>query len=221
MWQIHCYPLCPFSRKVRLALAEKKVAHDLVLAYPWERSADFLSLNPAAQTPVVVQGDTVLADSGAIIDYFEETLEEAPLVGAGPLERAEARRIAAWFDQLYYAEAGVILLRERMWNRVFARTPPDTTALRQALAGLERHLSYLDHLIDRRRWLAGATYSLADITAAAHLSVADYLNVVPWDKHEPAKQWYMAIKSRPSFRALLADRMPGLAPPAHYDKLDF
>jgi glutathione S-transferase len=221
MWQLYCYPLCPFSRKVRLVMAEKKIVHDLVLEYPWNQRAEFVNLNPASQTPVAVNADTVLADSGAIIDYLEETIEEMPILGAGPLERAEARRLSAWFDQIFYADAGVHVLRERMWNRLFARIPPDTATLRQALSGLTRHLKYIDYLIERRRWLAGSTYSLADITAAAHLSVADYLNVIDWDKHEAAKQWYMTIKSRPSFRALLADRMPGLAPPAHYDKLDF
>ena len=52
-------------------------------------------------------------------------------------------------------------------------------------------------------------------------TVADYLNGVDWTGHGEAKQWYSAIKSRPTFRPLLGEKMEGLAPPAHYDKLDF
>jgi glutathione S-transferase len=44
---------------------------------------------------------------------------------------------------------------------------------------------------------------------------------VPWDAHEPAKEWYARIKSRPSFRTILADHIPGVPPPAHYADLDF
>ncbi|MDP4725424.1 MAG: glutathione S-transferase family protein, partial [Alphaproteobacteria bacterium] len=62
---------------------------------------------------------------------------------------------------------------------------------------------------------------LADLAAAAHLSVVDYLGDVPWDKHENAKSWYARIKSRPSFRALLHDRLPGITPSATYGDLDF
>jgi glutathione S-transferase len=51
--------------------------------------------------------------------------------------------------------------------------------------------------------------------------VLDYLGDVPWDRHPGAKLWYSRIKSRPSFRPLLADRLPGLKPPEHYDDLDF
>ena len=71
------------------------------------------------------------------------------------------------------------------------------------------------------KWLAGDALSLADIAAAAHLSAIDYLGDVPWSDHEVAKEWYARIKSRPSFRPLLTDHIPGLAPPKHYTDLDF
>ena len=82
-------------------------------------------------------------------------------------------------------------------------------------------LAYIGYLVDRRRWLAGDFFSIADITAAAHLSTLDYLGDVPWDGHDLAREWYARIKSRPSFRAILADHVPGLPPPKHYADLDF
>src|SRR3546814_5092874 len=69
------------------------------------------------------------------------------------------------------------------------------------------HLDYVDYLIDHRTWLAGATMSLADLTAAAHISVADYLGGIDWTGHEQTKGWYSGLKSRPSFRPLLVERM--------------
>ena len=84
--------------------------------------------------------------------------------------------------------------------------------MRAGLANIHLHLEYIAYLFERRNWLAGEALSLADIAAAAQLSVLDYLGDVPWDRHPGAKLWYSRIKSRPSFRPLLADRLPGLKP---------
>lgn len=223
MWHLYHYSLCPFSRKVRLALAEKAIVIDLVQERPWEGRDGFLSLNPAGQTPVITwkNGEIVLADSTAILEYFEETVRESPLMGSGPLERVEVRRLVGWFDQKFFAEIGAILLQERMWHPLYTRQAPNTALLRQAHQSVESHLDYIEYLLDHRRWLGGATFSLADIAAAAHISVVDYLGGIDWKTHDLAKQWYSAIKSRPTFRPLLAERTPGLMPPTHYDKLDF
>jgi glutathione S-transferase len=221
MWRLHQYPLCPFSRKVRFACAEKGVPVELVLEYPWERRDSLAALNPAQQTPVLANAQVTLVDSSAICDYLEETVARTPLLGQGPEERAETRRLVAWFDQKFYGEVTAPLLTERMYKRAFSRQMPDGTRLREAARAAEDHLDYVDYLLERRRWLSGLGFGMADVAAAAQLSVADYLGGIDWDGHEPARQWYMAIKSRPTFRPLLADRMEGLPPPPHYDKLDF
>ena len=221
MWRLYQYTLCPFSRKVRFACAVKGVTVELVDEYPWEGRDGFAALNPAGQTPVLESGTIVLADSAAICDYFEETIDRTPLLGAGPEERAEARRLIAWFDQKFYAEVTAPLLSERMYKRLFLRMAPDAGAVRGASRQADAHLEYLDFLLDRRRWLSGPAFGLADIAAAAQISVADYLGGIDWDGHEPARIWYSALKSRPTFRPLLGERMEGLPPPSHYDKLDF
>jgi glutathione S-transferase len=221
MWRLFQYPLCPFSRKVRFVCAVKAVPVELVLEYPWTRRDGFAALNPAGQTPVLQKGDVTLVDSAAICDYLEETVDRVPLLGSGPEDRAEARRLIAWFDQKFYAEVTAPLLSERMYKRLFSHQAPDSATLRSAGRNAEGHLDYLDFLLDRRRWLSGPAFGLADIAAAAQLSVADYLGGVDWDGHEPSRTWYSALKSRPTFRPMLAERMEGLPPPPHYDKLDF
>ncbi len=221
MWQLHQHTLCPFSRKIRFQCAEKGVAVELVRELPWERRDAFLLLNPAGQTPVLSDGPLTLIDSSAIAEYLEETVDRTPLLATGAAERAECRRVAAWFDQKFYSEAVVPLLAERMWKRIVTRGTPDAATIRAAQRAGETHLDYLDYLLENRRWVSGATFGLADIAAAAQLSVADYLGGLDWEGHEESRNWYATLKSRPTFRPLLAERVEGLPPPAHYDKLDF
>ena len=76
MWLLYQFPLCPFSRKVRLLLGEKGVGYELVREYPWERRDEFLDLNPAGQTPVLVERDRNIAvmSSNAICEYCAESV---------------------------------------------------------------------------------------------------------------------------------------------------
>jgi glutathione S-transferase len=75
--------------------------------------------------------------------------------------------------------------------------------------------------MDSRNWLAGDNFSLADISAAAQISCVDYTGSIKWDNYPEVKDWYVRIKSRPSFRDILADRIPSIVPPSHYQELDF
>ncbi len=223
MWQLYQFPLCPFSRKVRLLLGEKGVGYELVRENPWEKRDEFVDLNPAARTPVMVETErsVTLIDSAAITEYFEETVEGKAMLGGTAPYRAEVRRLAAWFDQEFYRDVTGPLLFERMEKRVVHKTPPDGGALREAMKAANNHLDYVDYLLDHRSWLAGATMSLADLAAAAQISVADYLGGIDWTGHEQTKGWYAGLKSRPSFRPLLSERMELVQPPAYYEQVDF
>ncbi|RED17701.1 glutathione S-transferase family protein [Parasphingopyxis lamellibrachiae] len=223
MWELFQFPLCPFSRKVRLLLGEKGVGYDLVRESPWERRDEFLDINPAGKTPVMVDKDkgSTLIDSRAICEYFEETVDTARMITGPAPNRAEIRRLVAWFDENFYVDVVAPLMHERMFKRLVHREAPDGTALREAMKAADSHLDYIDYLLDHRRWIAGATLSLADLAAAAQISVADYLGGFNWSSHSQAKAWYAGLKSRPSFRPLLNERMEVISPPAHYDKVDF
>ncbi len=223
MWQLYQFPLCPFSRKVRLMLGEKGVAHELVRESPWLKRDEFVDMNPAGQTPVLVEAarGIILIDSNAICEYFEETVEKAPMIPGTAVNRAEVRRLVAWFDEKLYGEVVGPLLEERMRKRLVNRDPPDTKILREAMKVANAHLDYIDYLLDHRRWLGGPALTLADLTAAAHLSVADYLGGLDWRGHKQTTDWYSVMKSRPSFRPFLGERMEVIAPPPHYDKVDF
>ena len=200
MWQLHHFPLCPFSRKVRLLLSEKGVAYELWRENPWEARDEFRNLNPAGRTPVLreTDRDIVLIDSRAICEYFEETVDKAPMINGTAANRAEIRRLVALFDENFFADVTEKLLNERMKKRIVWRQSPDSRSLREAMKLAHEHLDYIDYLIDHRPWLAGATMSLADLAAAAQLSVADYLGGIDWSNHEQARSWYSVFKDRKS-----------------------
>jgi glutathione S-transferase len=214
--------LSPFSRKVRIALREKNLACDLRIEKVWERRVEFLSINVAGTVPVLVEEDgTVLCDSAVICEYLEEAYPEVPLLGEGLAQRAEVRRLAAWFDQRFAREVTDNLYGQKMMKNALGLGEPNSSALRAGYANIRYHLEYIGWLAERRRFLAGDHFSLADIAAAAQLSTLDYIGDVPWDRFEGAREWYARIKSRPSFRPILADHVAGHAPPRHYADLDF
>ena len=233
------FRFCPFSRSIRLILAEIEVAADLVEERPWDWRPEFLALNPAGELPVLqLQGGPILCGSYAISEYIGEEVKTHPRSpgGARPVplfpgnreDRAEVRRLVAWFHHKFHKEVSGPLIEERVWNLLRASSggqattrPADPDLVRSVRSNLRYHMSYVSWLADQRNWLAGDELSFADFTAAAHLSCLDYLDEAPWDDYAPAKAWYARIKSRRAFQPLLADRVPGLAPPAHYTNLDF
>jgi glutathione S-transferase len=222
MRRLYHFCLQPASRKLRILLKEKSLEFELQAENAWERREAFLALNHAGEVPVLVEPDgTTLADATAIAEYLDEMFPEPPLLGKTPLARAEVRRLVGWFDVKFNREVTVNLLDQKILRRLSGNGGPDSQAIRAGNANIHYHLEYIAWLADRRNWLAGDDFSLADIAAAAHLSSLDYIGDVPWDRHADAKNWYARVKSRPSFRALLADGLPGIAPPAHYTDLDF
>ncbi|HEU0045824.1 glutathione S-transferase family protein [Sphingomonas sp.] len=223
MWQLFQFPLCPFSRKVRLLLGEKGIGYELVRESPWARRDEFLDMNPAGQTPVMVDAgrNILLIDSMAICEYLEETVDKAAMINGTAVNRAEVRRLVTWFDTQFFREVTGPLLYERMEKRVALKQSPDARMLREAMKAAIKHLDYTDYLLDHRQWLGGATMSLADLAAAAQISVTDYLGGIDWKGHEQTARWYRGLKSRPSFRPLLSERMELVSPPSHYDNVDF
>lgn len=215
--------LSPGCRLVRLLLAEKRVAFDLKLERAWERREEFLALNPAGTTPVLVMHDDAapIADTRAVVEFLDESFRDPPLIGTDRVSRAETRRLLGWFDDKFAREVSEPLLHERVIKGLAQGGTPDGGVIRAARWNVQVHLDYVGYLAERRRWLAGDDITVADLAAAAHLSVVDYLGEVPWDRNQEARAWYSRMKSRPSFRPLLGDRLGGFPPPAHYDDLDF
>lgn len=217
---IHMW-LSPPCRAVRVAMAEKALDFDLKLENVWDRRQSFLAVNPAGEVPVLEDGERTVAGAYAIYEYLDEVYPEPSLYAGDSVQRAEIRRLVDWFDGKFGREVSDNLVTEKIVKRFYGRGQPDSTAIRAGHGNLRYHMDYIGYLTDRRRWLAGDAMSMADIAAAAQLSCVDYLGDVPWNDYPETRAWYARVKSRPSFRPLLADHLPGARPPKHYADLDF
>ncbi len=222
MPQLFHHPLSPTSRLVRLMLAEKDIAFESVVEKPWEGRPEFLAISPGGEVPVWKDDDGfTIADGMAIAEYIEETKLSPGLLGKGAQEHARIRSLTNFFVRVFGRDVVDSLVVEKALKRMQGGGVPDAQTIRRGYAALEEHLKYIAWLAEQNKWLAGEHLSLVDLAAAAHLSIVDYLGDIPWDKFGEAKTWYARIKSRPSFRPLLADHIPGLPPPRHYANLDF
>lgn len=212
---LYHHPLCPYARQIRLVLAEKRLDFTLERGRP-----------PASGTvdtwPVMTDlNGAIVSHPYAIAEYLEDMYPERPLWPTDTLVRADARRLVGWATDILGRDVSGVLLFEKYGKRAEKRGVPDSGIMRQAKVRLGEYLLVLKNLIERRHWLAGEQMTHADLAVAAHLSLVDYLGDIDWDKYATMKEWYVRLKSRPSFRPLLLDRVSGFPPADHYDDLDF
>mgnify|MGYP000647949667 FL=1 len=215
-------PFSANSRLVRIALSEKQIDVKLIVEPVWERRTSFLSLNPEGQVPVFLTGQNIsLSGASVIIEWLEDISSEHSLIGNDINFRAEARRIMLWFNNKFSLEVESSIVYEKIMKVFMGKGNPDANILRVGRKNLITHMQYINWLSKNRDWLAGNSYSIADISAAANLSILDYLGEINWREYSFAKEWYARVKSRPSFRSVLLDKIPGLLPPKYYSDLDF
>ncbi len=228
MLTLYHHPLSGHSRFIRVALGEYRISVDPIEEHPWARRREFMVLNPAGTLPVLVENDRAVCGAGPIAEYLDETrgggLGEHRLMPREPVDRAEMRRLLDWFNVKFSAEVTDYLVTEKVFKLQMttpARQPPDAAAIRAGRENIRYHLRYIGFLAGNRNWLAGERLTYADLAAAAQLSCIDYLGEVPWDEDDLARDWYARVKSRPSFRPLLADIVRGMPPSPAYADLDF
>lgn len=224
------HPISSPSRYVRLILNEYGVAATLIEEQEWQRRREFRAINLAGTVPVLLaEAETPVCGASVICEYLDETRgalsHKSQLFPQNPLERAEVRRLCDWFLTKFDNEVTCHLARERICKREIPAAQgggaPDSRILRTARANITPHMQYLNWLAATRDWLGGFALSYADFAAAATVSVLDYMGELDWTLYPMARDWYARLKSRPSFRPLLSDRVRGIAPIAHYADLDF
>jgi len=222
MRQLYHTHLSPFCRKIRMMLKEKGLDFELVCENPWDRKLEFFALNPAGELPVLVEDSgMVISGAYAICEYLEETYPQITLLGTTQAERAEVRRLVDWFDHKFDYEVTQNILFEKVFKNYLGGGEPSSTLIRQGMSQMLYHLDYVGYLAQERYFLAGDNLTLADIAACAHLSALDYLGDVPWTYNSSAHNWYALMKSRPSLRCILIERVRGVRPPVYYENPDF
>lgn len=214
-------PLCPFSRKIRLILAEKQIGYKAFEEKPFFPSEKLYGVNSEGSVPVFVDSGAVFVRDYAIQEYLEQAYPKVNLLGMAEPQKAETRRLLSWFDGKFYQDVTCPLLEEKVAKRIKKRVGPSSDVLKSVRKHLYWYMGYLDWIMDSRNWLSGAAFSLADLAAGAQISCVDYFGDVPWEKYPQAKTWYMRLKSRPSFRLILMESFVGILPARHYRLLDF
>lgn len=224
------HPILASCRFIRLVFGEYGEELALIEEKPWMRRKEFLALNPAGSLPVLLtERETPVCGHGAVSEYLDETrgvmMREKRLFAGDPVERAEIRRLVDWFLVKTENDVTRFLVRERVFKLLMSGEQgggsPDSGILRTARGNIQQHLKYTAWLASRANWLAGNRLSYADLAAGAAISTLDYLGEIEWQKHPVVKDWYQRLKSRPSFRPILADRIRGFSPVSHYPDLDF
>ena len=215
------HSIVPHARKIRLIMAEKKMLFVLKEEEPWNLSEETRNINPSEDLPILIFDGTVIPGNYAITEYLEESNPQYKLLPEEAKNRAEVRRLVEWFDNKFYNEVYKYIVAEKIVKRFQYKLAPNSKILKAGLNNLRFHMEYIDYLADRNNYLAGNNLTLADLTAAAHLSIIDYLGDIPWEEYKNAKLWYAKIKSRPSFKEILKDNIKGITPSSNYTNLDF
>lgn len=227
---LYHYPLCPFSRKIRFILDDMGVSYKMKEVKFWKRDSNFLKLNPAGEVPVLAneEKDFIITDSYLIAEYLnviqskKTDLLMTPYIPNDEFDALEVKRLEMWFDKKFYNEAAKYILEEKVYNTFLNKNVEiNTKRLKAGQKNLEGHLRYMEFLLDKRKWLAGEEFSLADIAAAAQISSLDYLGEISWSKYKILKDWYLTIKSKVAFQGILKDKIEGFAPSKYYCEFDF
>ncbi|MEO0816825.1 MAG: glutathione S-transferase family protein [Pseudomonadota bacterium] len=224
MKRLYHWSLDPVARTARLALAEKRIGFEEVETRPWAVHPDMERLGPGAAPPAFIdsggEGRITLLGSHALIEYLDDAYPNPRLIPAGHQDAAETRRLWRWCEDSFQVVTET-LLAERTAQWVRRDREPDSGALRKGAHALRGRLTFLNALTETRSYVAGRHLSVADLAVAAHLSSLDYFGDVDWSAVADLRAWYARLKSRPSFRSLLSDRIEGTRPSAHYTNLDF
>ena len=206
--------LSPVCRLARLAVAEKRVACDPV---PAEEGRPAL--------PVFIDLDGTRCEGlWAIIDHLEGNFPDRPLA---PEDAAQRREALCWLDWAmgpFHEQVTQRIVYEKTapkYSGAAQKRAPDMNVIRAGREDLKIALAAIGKAAELNGNLAAREITLGDLAVAAHLSALDYFGEVPWSDFPTAAEWYVRLKSRPSFRSILADRVPGQPPVSHYAELDF
>ena len=222
MYKLYYIPLNFYCRAARLILLEKNISFEIINEPYWKRREDFLKINPAGDLPVIVDDEnTNIIGYELLVEYLDEKKIGKNLLGNNPKERLESRRLCTWVSRKLEKEVMKNILDERVFKGLKENNQPSTVALNAGRKNLKNHMSYFNWLLNRRSFLSGDNFNVADISLASALSSLDYLNEVDWNNFENVKNWYALIKSRPTFRVILEESIYNILPSNHYKDLDF
>jgi glutathione S-transferase len=161
-------PTSPYARKVRIALAEKKIEFTLVDDSPWSPDSTVPGLNPLGKVPVLVLDDgATLYDSRVIVEYLDTVSPVSRLIPEPSRQRIAVKRWEALADGVCDAAVAIILERKRPARQQSA------DAIGWQRQKVERGLAEFARELGDKPWCSGDSYSLADIAVGCALGYLD------------------------------------------------
>lgn len=195
----------PNPRKVRIYLAEKglSVPTERVRMMKREHKApEFMAKNSLGQVPVLELDDgTYLSESIAICRYFEALHPNPPLFGRDAREQAFVEMWMRRAEFRLWGPAGQVWINDDPRTAMVNpnQFPDYGTRNRKIVANA---MTWLDgELADGRAWLAGETYSMADIVLLCGIDFAKFVNMDMPEDAEHLRAWHERVSARPSAAA--------------------
>lgn len=203
--RLYWHPFSIIPWRVRIAVREKGlVCEETEVDIPRsaQRSEAFLRLNPFGQLPVLEDGDLVICESIAILEYLEERYPNPRLLPQDPAQRALVRQFMLWGTD-YWSPAWKMWMAPRMGQG-------DATApsVEEGRAEMGRHLDILTERLGNNDWLAGA-YSLADVCYAPLVLVLDRVELGDLiTERSKIAAWVARLLARPAIKAAMMPPAP-------------
>lgn len=196
--RLHWHPFSIVPRRVRILLREKRIAHEEVeidVLAGANRGPDFRRLNPFAQIPVLEDGDLVICESIAILEYLEERHPEPRFLSSDPARRALTRQFMLWSGDTMIGP-----WKDWMSPVTRPRAVADPPARRKARDDVAHHLDVLERRLEGRAWLVD-DYSLAEVCYAPLMTILDRVGLGELVADRPAvAAWVNRMQERPAVR---------------------
>jgi glutathione S-transferase len=192
--KLYYHPLSTYSRRVRIAFAEKQIPHELVvvdMAARRHREQPYLSLNPYGRVPTLEEDGFVLFESTAILNYLEATRPTPPFLPADAHGRALVDMHMKLCDLQLTRHTGTIIFPKRFlpkekWN---------TGAMAEAKTEIEKHFAILSLHLGGRTYLVAEQFTLADICYIPFLEFLPLMEITP---PTAIAAWSERLLARPS-----------------------
>lgn len=178
MLRLHSHPLSTFSRRVRIALLEKRIPHEIALvdmAAKQHRSPEYLKLNPYGRVPTLEEDGFVVYESTAILEYLELTRPDEPLLPADPRGRALAAMHVKLCDIQLARQTSTLIFPKRF----LPKERWDEKAMAQAKAEIEKHLAILEPQLAGKQWLVGDRYTMVEVCYTPLVQFLDLMEIAP------------------------------------------
>jgi glutathione S-transferase len=197
--KIYGFPLSPFVRKVVVAAREKGLDYELIPANPSQPTEEFLEVSPFSKIPAIADGEFTLADSTAIVTYFDAKYPEPALLPADP----RARGRAVWFEEVadtILIPAGAPIVLNRFLRPNIFGTEGDEAAAVAGEEAIKKPLGYLESAVGDGGWLDGE-FSVGDLAVACTIKTLSYTGwTLDQASYPKLGAWYDRVAERPAWR---------------------